>query len=241
VFVACQQNKFAGNAAKRGASDDQNPGLPGVPTTQTTFIPTYPPGITPGGGAPGAGVTPTFSPTIVINSELDSTTVSPRLCDGTNVAIVASNGNCPKNFAAYTADDSSGGILGCCPLPVNDILLETASSQIRGGSCLANEIATGVSGDQLVCTPINTAKYRLSSAKQSCYFGDGASGSGGSADCGTIPAAFNTIVSGRFGSDACVAVPYGAVIVSKTSKYCRNITGAQILFADSNLPVPSLP
>ena len=126
--------------------------------------------------------------------------------------------------------------LGCCPLPARDILAK-GDAVLRGAQCGPDEVATGANGNSLMCSKINTAKYRLGPAQTSCYVGSGVSGSSGSANCG-LPSATLQAMSSAFGSDGCIGSPFGSLIVARTGKNCGDVQAAQLFFSQNNQPVP---
>jgi hypothetical protein len=165
----------------------------------------------------------------------DENVVEPKECTSANIAVVPGTAtNCPAHFAAYAADDADNPKLTCCPLPVKNIL-KSDPAQARQ-TCLSDEVATGVSGGSLMCTKINTDKYRLGPAVRSCYIGSGSSGSSGAGTC-TVPPGTMAAMNQFFGSDACVGMPYGALIVSWTGDDCGDVQSAQLFDNATSQPI----
>lgn len=169
--------------------------------------------------------------------ESDETILKPQQCSTANIKY-AQNGteNCPEDFAAYAVDDDKHPRLACCPLPVRDILLKNTVGTPRG-TCGPDQIGTGVANGVLVCSKINTAKYKLGQAAVNCYVGHGASGSSGAGPCGAPNVTLQAMVS-VFGTDACLGQPFGALITSWTGKNCGDTTSRQLFYAKDNQPVP---
>lgn len=167
----------------------------------------------------------------------DETIHKPAVCSTTTIkfAPTGTESKCPAHYAAYTADDSREYKIACCPLPARDILSESEPVE-RGQRCESNEIATGASASGLICTKINTKRYKLDSARASCYVGDGASGGQNATPCGTPSATLQAMVA-TFGSDACIGNPFGSLIVGRTGKYCRDVTSSQLQYKDSGAAV----
>ena len=215
LMIACQASEFSGdNSApaqqtKRG--EKSNDALP-----PGSYDPSNPNGMTPdnGGNAP----------------------LTPQICDASNIRFVSGSGQCPAGSAAYVADDSRSAALACCPLPAMDIIA-TGTASPRGSRCGINEVAVGVSGNSLLCAPINTERYSLRTPSATCYYGNGASGGNGAAKC-TAPSAVLLAMTQPYGVDACLPVPYGGLITSITSKYCKDVFAAQLVFAADGMPVP---
>lgn len=157
------------------------------------------------------------------------TTHKAVACITANVKFTPGDGaSCPKHYAAFTADDGSSPNFGCCPLPAKDILSKEPA-QNRGTNCLTDEIITGVNGGSVMCTKINTKRYKLAASSNTCYAGSGASGGSGSAACGVPNATFQALIA-KFGSDACIGQPYGSLIVSRTGKNCTDVRSSELQY-----------
>ena len=162
----------------------------------------------------------------------------PVACNSSNIKFIgggSSETSCPKNYAAFSADDARSPRFGCCPLPARDILSGDPPAT-RLNNCAADEIVTGVSGNSLSCTRINTKRYRLGSTTPTCYNGSGASGGDGAASCGAPTATLQALVQ-PFGSDACLGFPWGSLMVRWSGKECRDVSAAQVFYVDSGAPV----
>ncbi len=161
----------------------------------------------------------------------------PTACTTANVkfGIEGPESQCPANYAAYTADDSKNFIVGCCPLPARDMLVREPAV-LRGAQCGANEVATGASNSGLLCSKLNTARYKLSAPQATCYIGEGFSGFSGSTTCSVPTVTLQALVS-HFGSDGCIGVPYGSLIIARNGKNCSNVFGVQVLYNDTGAPV----
>ncbi len=166
--------------------------------------------------------------------EDDETLLKPQQCTTATIKFAVGTVNCPKYYAAYTVDDGKQPNLGCCPLPVKDILSKDPG--VPKQTCGANEVATGTAGSQLVCTKINTAKYSLGPAQTTCYVGKGASGSSGAGPCGAPNVTLQALVS-TMGSDACIGSPFGSLITSWTGKNCGDTAASQLFYAKDHQPV----
>lgn len=167
--------------------------------------------------------------------EDDETILKPQQCTTANIKFAVGTVNCPKYYAAYTIDDGKQPNLGCCPLPIKDILGKEPGTPKQ--TCAGDEVATGTAGGSLVCTKINTAKYKLAPAKTTCYVGSGASGGSGAGPCGAPNVTLQALVS-TMGSDACIGSPFGSLITSYTGKNCGDTAAAQLLYVKDGQPVP---
>lgn len=210
---ACTHSDFSGQANK-GHTDEQNP-----PQGGSKMESEPPPG--PETSSPDTGTI----------TSTDASAFQPKVCDATSIFFARAGQKCPANYAAYTADDGSSALLGCCPLPAGDILL-SQEPVARSSNCQADEVATGVvSGRTLYCSKIDTTKYKLSSPAKTCYNGSGASGGDGSSKCGGPSATLKALVA-KFGSDACMGFPYGSLIVRNSGKDCGDISAAVLTKVD---------
>jgi len=158
----------------------------------------------------------------------------PQLCSAANIFFANEGLQCPKNYAAFSADDGNSARLGCCPLPAADMLDGGATPAQRQGQCGPDEVATGVvSGRMLWCSKINTQIYKIGPMARSCYNGSGASGGSGSSKC-SAPGQTLQALTAKFGSDACLGYPYGSLIVKNTGKDCKDISGVTITKVDGS-------
>jgi hypothetical protein len=213
MTVACQQSEFS-SSARSGVTKKSDDGK---------------------GDPPGTDDPTQFDGPIPIDDG-GSTEIAPQTCSNATIKFVAINGQCPSGSAAYAADDAGNTLLTCCPLPAGDILT-TGTPVIRGGQCGANEVAVGVSNNQLLCAQINTARYRLQPQTVTCYYGSGSSGGKGAAQC-SAPSATIAAMTTQYGTDACLPVPFGGLITKRTSKYCRDVAASQLVFQSDGTPVP---
>ena len=156
---------------------------------------------------------------------------------------------CPENTAFFGIDDPAGrsgpgakiSVSGsCCPLPAGDILTDSTSFHLE--RCPEQSVVTGVraSGSDeymLRCTKINTARYALSAARASAYWGNGVAGAKGATriDWKNIPesirAAQGHMQEKRYDIDGCVGYPWGSMFVAKQNKYCSGLLFSRLTFA----------
>jgi hypothetical protein len=212
---ACQQSDFS-SSARSGSNDLKRERPIQKPPTDE------PPPETPEG--------------TIITDDGGSTVIAPQSCSASTIKFVGKDGLCPAGSAAYAADDARDTLLTCCPLPALDILA-AGDPVARGGQCGTNEVAVGVSSNQLLCAPINTARYRLQPQVTTCYYGSGSSGGKGAAQC-SAPSATIAAMTTQYGTDACIPVPFGGLITKRTSKYCRDVSAAQLVFSADGKLVP---
>jgi hypothetical protein len=153
----------------------------------------------------------------------------PQPCTVATLKHVTGAADCGANQAVYMMDDGGGPNFICCPLPATDIL--KGAPTVRAGQCAANEVIVGAVGPfSFKCQAINTVRYKLGPAQASCYFGSGAAGGGGVASCQSHPASFSVLQQNLFGSDGCSGFPYGSLFVRQTSKYCKDMHAARLLY-----------
>lgn len=237
LLGSCKITEFSrGNGQKKGADDNkstpQDPSqgdsqTPAKDSTPFKYDPskghnpnqTFPGGNSNNFGTDGSGNT---------NNGVDTEdgTIIPKECVIGAIEFAAGVTKCPEDYAAYAIDDADTAHLACCPLPAEDILLRGATKQISR-TCPANFVATGVTGNQLECTQINTQKYQLAPA-QVCYYGSGDSGGDGSSSCGATPGTIQAMTT-RFGSDSCIGFPFGSLITRYEDKYCRDMSAVELL------------
>jgi hypothetical protein len=159
------------------------------------------------------------------NSVVD---IRPQLCTAANIFFAGEGTQCPKNYAAFSADDGNSARFGCCPLPSGDMLMANATAAQRQGQCGPDEVATGVvSGRMIWCSKINTQVYKIGPVTKSCYNGSGSSGGSGSSKC-TAPGQTLNALTSKFGSDACLGYPFGSLMVKNSGKDCKDISAVAI-------------
>lgn len=206
---------------KRGGSDAKTlPGsaIPGgaVPTLAPTASPAT------------AGVTPTPIPGFAVAAK----------CSEGKVTVITANQSCPANSTVFAGDDTSAALLTCCTLPASDILLTTTAPVARSGECANNEVIVGLgsTANQLLCQPIDTSKYVLSSSSiDACKFSSKSNGN----TCGMSKVLLDAIMAAAssYGNDGCVAGP-SSVIHGKSGSSCskfptrslKTIAGADVAF-----------
>ena len=97
-------------------------------------------------------------------------------------------GPCPDGMAAYGIDEGDGAVASCGVLPADDILSSNPAElnvMRKSGSCNANEIITGAlylasdGTSYVLCSKINTARYKLGNRFTPSYWGSGSGGSNG--------------------------------------------------------------
>lgn len=156
---------------------------------------------------------------------------APQGCTLTSLEHVVGVKDCGANKAVYMIDDGSGPNMICCPLPATDILSK-APPQVRYGQCATDEVITGATAAfTFKCTKINTQRYALAPPTKPCYFGSGASGGQGVGGCPAHPTSFSVLQQNLFGSDGCSAYPYGSLFVRQTSKKCKDMAAAQLVYS----------
>jgi hypothetical protein len=216
--ISCQGSEFSGGSSNRAAA--QKPQKPALGSDDAT----------PGKSdkIPSGDEMKTDDGGLIL--------IAPKICDASNIKFIIGAGQCPAGSAAYAADDSRSAALACCPLPALDIIASGAPAS-RGGQCGPDEVAVGVNGNSLLCAPINKTRYALKPQTATCYYGSGASGGAGSAKC-LAPSPVLLAMAQPYGTDACLPVPYGALITARTDKYCRNVQASQLVFKADAAPVP---
>ncbi len=241
ILAACSESKFAGTGnvpVQRNAEQFGTPGGPGGdPYNIGTLGGADQNGLQNGGGQLGGPGSSSGG----INMDDGIITANPQPCSTGQGSIITS-GMCPANHAVYTVDDGDRAKFGCCPLPLRDIL-STGQPMVRSGTCAEGEVLVGImSGSSYYCQAVNAVKYALSPATKACYYGSGSSGRGSSPKCPTgMDPSLLEIVKNVFGSDGCVAVPYGSLAISRTGDDCSDTVGRQLLYKQDNQPVKMLP
>ncbi len=192
---------------------------------------------------------------------------SPQICIGYypqlgawgHLAIPPVNNfiNCPNNWALYGLMRPSGdppdgkyvfAVGSCCPLPADDILLDTHVSASE--YCPANHVATGgttlvgnkqVKPDNLMrCTRINTERYQLSQTREGFAWGALTPNYFEKRVLKRIeiPAAIRFAITrprSHVGErEGCLGSPIGALLVAKTGKKCSQFLYQELQFRGIN-------
>jgi hypothetical protein len=237
--LGCEQSEFAGRTAKQGSSNQEpaTPGEDGIDSGQddddNKGDDDQDGKLDEGGNGNGDDDDDNG-----IDVEDDSVW-KPLQCNGSNGKIVV-NAMCPDHHAGFISDDGNNARVGCCPLPSRNIL-DKDSDPVARGTCGANEIAVGASGAGFFCQKINMKKYSLSAPQTVCYRGNGAAGGNGVSQCANINAALQGLITLTNDRDGCTAQPYGAIMVSKNGKDCRDQKSAEVIDKATGQPVKMFP
>lgn len=95
-------------------------------------------------------------------------------------------GPCPDGMAAFGLDEGDFPSVACGVLPFDDMLSKNPAElhvMRTSEDCLANEVITGAlyidaeATTHVLCSKINTARYKLGSRLKASYWGSGSSGS----------------------------------------------------------------
>lgn len=224
---ACKQTEFTRRerSSKEPASAEPTPYL--TPTPSLSYSPTttlYP------------SATPVTSP--VMSPTPTPPVVQAMECNSSTIRWARGSSQCPAGYAAFALDDAEETSLACCPLPASDILTADAPI-VRTSTCLTGQIAIGGSANGgLLCQNINLTRYALSPMRPMCYYGSGAAGGSGAQICTAPPVTLQAMVA-KFGSDACLPVPYGALVTSHNNNgKCADANASVLYFKDTGMVVP---
>ncbi len=186
---------------------------------------------------------------------LTQPSTAPSVCIGYAAGMAANGygrtaGTCPPHYAMLDLDheefsdrtsDGRAFSAACCRLPREDILATERSAV--SAECPEGTIVTGFvepecprCAQRFRCSPINTARYRLSAPTAGVYWGYGRHGSTEprtvlSSD---IPPAMRTAVgrSGYFAwrSEGCVGVPWGSLLTGAAPGKCDRSSFRQLQY-----------
>jgi hypothetical protein len=215
MIQSCKQTEFTG----RGGAEREPASATPTPTLSYSPVPTLLPSSTP---------VPT--PTMPIVTAVE--------CNATTIRWARETSQCPAGYAAFALDDAKETSIACCPLPAADIFAADLPV-VRTSTCAAGEVAVGGSANGgLLCQKINLGRYALAPMRPTCYYGSGAAGGSGSQACSAPPVTLQAMAT-KFGSDACLPVPYGALITShnKNGK-CADANASVLFFRDTGMVVP---
>ncbi len=218
TIQSCKQTEFTarGGAAREPASATPTPTVSYAPPT-----PALPNSPTP---------VPSTVPTVPVVTAVE--------CNATTIRWARETSQCPAGYAAFSLDDAKETSIACCPLPAADIFTADVPT-VRVSTCATGEVAVGGSANGgLLCQKINLTRYALAAMQPTCYYGSGAAGGSGSQVCSAPPVTLQAMAT-KFGSDACLPVPYGALITShnKNGK-CADAHASVLFFRDTGMVVP---
>ncbi len=151
-------------------------------------------------------------------------------------------GNLPPMVSRYTAAERIPLHAFCCPLPAEDILLEERIAVTT--ECPDGFVGTGVRSDacencydQIICTRINSARYRLGPVSEGVHWGSSSHVWKNSRhlERAEVPAALRLGVSrvSRFAWEeaGCIGFPLGSLLVAKSSKRCKGFRYRSLVYA----------
>ena len=145
--AGCSSGKFAGTSVMRPKVSDvkKKPVSPQGPNGEPQNIESHePPGELDGGdGGISTSLVPDYGQ-----------------CAGLPSAGYFYRSACPANQVMVIINDGESGGMSCCPVGKNILSAVPAEvHQVRQGVCLADEVATGLQGNQVttLCTKINPA------------------------------------------------------------------------------------
>lgn len=184
----------------------------------------------------------------------------PRVCTGRmgGEYRIVQQRNCASHFAFFAQSARPGGtptfapgskvaVSGsCCPLPAEDILLESEKKSIQGETCPQGYVVTGGRDKTcedcdytLVCTKINTRRYQLAASEAGVAWGVSSSDwkVAERIDRADLPLAIRYGIGRtsrwRFAKSGCVGRTPGSLFVGRTSKHCKDYLFRQLQFAGS--------